>query len=136
MQMFKVRLSSFGFLLLAAAVTPLGCGPSGPKLVHVSGTVTLDGKPLTSGTVTFVADASKGNTQMGTPAGNIGTDGTYKISTEGKNGSPLGWYKVTVVTNFPARRRGPLPSIRNTPTRPKPTCPSRSWQTPSRGPTT
>ena len=106
MQMFKVRLSSFGFLLLAAAVTPLGCGPSGPKLVHVSGTVTLDGTPLQSGTVTFVADASKGNTQMGTPAGNIGTDGTYKISTEGKNGSPLGWYKVTVVTNFPGAPPG------------------------------
>ncbi len=101
MKMFKVRLSSFGFLLLAAAVTVLGCGPSGPKLVPVSGKVTLDGTPLKSGTVTLVADASKNNTQKGIPAGAIGPDGTYKISTEGKNGAPLGWYKVTVATSFP-----------------------------------
>jgi hypothetical protein len=60
-----------------------------------------DGTPLKSGTVTFTRDESKNNTQKGTPAASIGPDGTYRISTEGKDGSPLGWYKVTVITKFP-----------------------------------
>jgi hypothetical protein len=31
----------------------MGCGPSGPKVVPVSGTITMDGKPLADGLVSF-----------------------------------------------------------------------------------
>jgi hypothetical protein len=34
----------------------LGCGSSKPEMVDVSGTVTLDGKPLPDGYIVFVAD--------------------------------------------------------------------------------
>lgn len=30
-----------------------GCGPTGPKMVAVSGTVTMDGKPLADGLISF-----------------------------------------------------------------------------------
>jgi hypothetical protein len=101
MPMFKIRLSSFGFALLAAVLPTLGCGSSGPKLASVSGKVTLDGAPLKSGTVNLVADESKGTKQAGTSSGAIGSDGTYKITTDGKDGAPLGWYKVVVITMTP-----------------------------------
>jgi hypothetical protein len=101
MYTFNGRLSLFGVALLAAVATLPGCGPSGPKTASVSGKVTLDGTPLTSGTVNLVGDESKGNTHKGTSAGSIGPDGTYKVSTDGKDGAPLGWYKVLVVTKFP-----------------------------------
>jgi hypothetical protein len=102
MRMFKIRLSSFGFVLLAAVASTLGCGPaSGPKLAPVSGKVLLDGAPLKSGTINLVADESKGAKQTGSSSGSIGPDGTFKITTDGKDGAPLGWYKVVVVTMVP-----------------------------------
>jgi len=39
-------------VLLGTAIVA-GCGPSGPIMVPVSGTVTLDGKPLDDGTIYF-----------------------------------------------------------------------------------
>ena len=50
----------------AAAGFLVGCGESGPKLVPVSGTVTLNGKPLEGAAVAFQPDASL---QGGLPAG-------------------------------------------------------------------
>lgn len=38
----------------------LGCGPSGPKLYPVQGTVTLDGKPLAEGNV-YLREAETGD---------------------------------------------------------------------------
>jgi hypothetical protein len=111
MYTFNGRLSWFGLALLGAVATLPGCGPSGPRLEPVSGKVTLDGTPLKSGTVTLVADESKGTKQVGTSAGAIGSDGTYKITTDGKDGAPLGWYKVVVVTMGPGMGQvdtGPL----------------------------
>jgi hypothetical protein len=101
MYIFKIRPSLFGLVLLAAVFAVPGCGSSGPKLAPVSGTVTLDGTPLKSGTVNLVADESKGAKQVGTSSGAIGSDGSYRISTDGKDGAPLGWYKVVVVTMGP-----------------------------------
>lgn len=40
-------------LLLALSVLAVGCGPGGPEVASVTGTVTLDGKPLKNATVTF-----------------------------------------------------------------------------------
>jgi hypothetical protein len=52
--------------IVAAAVAcamliTMGCGESGPKRFHVSGKVTLDGSPLSSGQVVFEPDATAGN---------------------------------------------------------------------------
>ena len=62
------------FLLTAAlAVAAVGCSNRNPIL---SGTITLDGKPLESGTVQTIPMAGDGQTA----ATAIGTDGRYKVS--------------------------------------------------------
>jgi hypothetical protein len=82
----------------AAAVAGIlvGCGEgeSGPKLVPVSGTVTLNGKPLEGATVSFQPD---GSTPGVMPAEDItGPDGNYKAITKGRSGVAPGKYKVVV----------------------------------------
>src|SRR5690348_17264028 len=54
------------------------------RLVPVSGKVTLDNKPLTTGTVTLKPDKEKGNAAKVEPIGKIAEDGTYTIETNGK----------------------------------------------------
>jgi hypothetical protein len=94
-----VILAAWGLLSLA------GCG--GPKLVPVSGAVTLDGKPLSHGAVSFNADASKGNTVTVSCLGRLNEQGQYQLKTIGVKksdsgtGAPLGWYKVTLFTGLP-----------------------------------
>jgi hypothetical protein len=44
----------FGACLLATLVSQLGCSqPAGPKTMHVWGDVSLDGKPVEDGAITF-----------------------------------------------------------------------------------
>jgi hypothetical protein len=87
-------LFACGFLTLA------GCG--GPKLVPVSGTVMLDGKPLSHCGVSFSADTSKGNKGALSSVGRLDARGQYTLRTfgvkasEGGTGAPVGWYKVTL----------------------------------------
>ena len=84
-------------ILCAAGLTCLvGCGV---KRVPVTGTVTVDGQPLSGGILTFAPDASKGNTAQISGEGTV-QDGHYEIQTNGVTkadtgpGLPLGWYKV------------------------------------------
>jgi hypothetical protein len=70
----------------------------------VSGTVAIAGQPLTSGSVSFHPDASRGNTSQHHPTGTINVDGTYQLYTTGKKGAPPGWYKVLV---FATDKSGP-----------------------------
>jgi len=72
----------------------VGCGGSGPKLVPVSGTVMLDTQPLKAGNVQFVPDATRNKSEE-IAIGEI-RDGKYELSTRGKKGAPLGWYKVVI----------------------------------------
>lgn len=52
MHISTVRLSTTLFIVLACLT--LGCGGGGgPRLAHVSGTVTLDGEPLSDALVSF-----------------------------------------------------------------------------------
>ena len=90
--------------LLACGLSALiGCG--GPKTVPVSGTATLDGKPLNRGIVFFNPDASKGNNARLACRGSIGGGGQYELYTEDVSkvykGCPVGWYKVTLVPLVP-----------------------------------
>jgi hypothetical protein len=83
-----------GFLLLLIVS---GCGGSSKTvLVPASGTVTLGESAMTSGTVTFHPDESKGNTEKLSPTGMIDGSGNYNLTTDGRDGAPVGWYKVTV----------------------------------------
>jgi hypothetical protein len=88
-------LSAF---LLSAVAGLSGCGQSDslPKLqvYEVTGKVVLaDGKPLSSGVISFVPT---GNLPI-TPSANIASDGTFSLVTGGSGvGAPAGEYKVRV----------------------------------------
>ena len=95
--------------LLAVALFALnGCSPADPvgKRVHVEGVVSVDGMPLTRGTMSFRADESKGNSQKHEPYAAIGPDGRYKVITMGKDGCAPGWYKVLIESKEPPREDG------------------------------
>ena len=79
------------FCLLALLA---GCGPSYDATI--SGTVTMDGSPLTKGTVSFHPTAG-GPVATGT----IQSDGAFEVQTATTEGLSPGEYKVTVVATDP-----------------------------------
>ena len=102
---FSLRPSSRSVGLGLAVATCLfvqACGPSEEitPLTPVTGKVTFDGKPYTTGQVVFNPDKEKGNNTTKVPSGSIQPDGSYTIQTGSskgqKDGAPAGWYKVTV----------------------------------------
>lgn len=86
------------FLCCAALLAAWGCGgSSGPdNLVPVSGKVTLKGKALTRGTVSYRADKLRGSKETLEPYAEIQPDGTYTLYTNKKPGAPPGKYIVLV----------------------------------------
>lgn len=74
-------------LFLASALLLAGCGDSGPKRYAVSGTISIKGKPIPLGNITFVPQEPGG---MG--GGSAVTDGKYAIAQE--VGLTAGKYKV------------------------------------------
>jgi len=80
---------------LAALALAAGCGKGELPTAPVSGTVTFNGQPLTSGKVEF-----KSETHGISAWGNIQPDGTYQLYTYGSEKSPdgavLGKHKVAV----------------------------------------
>lgn len=89
------------------ATLTLGCS-RGPATAEVSGTVTLDGKPLSFGSVMFQSAAG------GQPArGDIQPDGTFVLSTfQPGDGAMVGNHRVRVVcysSQDPAKQgQGPM----------------------------
>lgn len=80
-------------LLVAAAA---GCGQdSEPALIPVAGMITIDGKPATSGGVSY-RDVATGMIQ---PGASIEADGTYKLIHDRQEGAPAGQYRVLVFVN-------------------------------------
>jgi hypothetical protein len=87
------------FLLLLGLLSLGGCKGSGadlPALAPVKGTVTLDGKPLTSGQVTLLPQNVEKGKELAPSTGQIDSSGNYEITTGGKAGAPLGPAKLTV----------------------------------------
>src|SRR5262249_17348982 len=77
--------------LLAALVGVSGCGV---KRIPTSGTITLDGKPMTLGVLQFIPDASKGN-KLRLACGGAISNGRGSLATPGREpaaprGAP-GW---------------------------------------------
>jgi hypothetical protein len=93
-------------LWVLAALLLGGCEPSGPKLVPVSGKVTIDGKPLTIGSIQFVPENAR-------PAyGEIGSDGSFKLKTDEAEGVVLGQHKVVVTAQETAGTEATGESVR------------------------
>jgi hypothetical protein len=92
-----------------------GCG--GLTLVPVSGKVTLGGKPLKGGGVSYVPDASEGNDARVSCVGRIDSQGRYTLRTDGVKGSdsgkgaPPGWYKVILLTTLPGSPEISVPDM-------------------------
>ena len=76
-------------LLLATCCVLAGCG--GPKLLPVSGVVTLDGQPVAGAGVMFLP-ADKGPATGGT----TDATGKFELSTTNRRGIAPGRYRVTV----------------------------------------
>jgi hypothetical protein len=114
-----IPLSPIGFrfgcaLLLAGLLSAtLGCSNE-VKLIPVSGRVTVNGKPLTSGWVCFKPDKAKGNTFGGEPIGEINDQGEYTLNYRGKPGAPPGAYKITVTSTGPTTSDNTTVKTQNT----------------------
>jgi hypothetical protein len=84
-----------------------GCGQDS-KLGSVYGTVRLDEKPVTKGTVRFVPAAGRAAT------GKIQSDGTFTLGTYGESdGALLGTHKVAVIAYDAAEDSRPAYEVRN-----------------------
>src|SRR5262249_53512413 len=80
-----------------AVVLALGCG--GPKkFAPVSGTVTMDGKPLAGATVTFIPVPDPGSIEAGDGSvGKTNEKGEYTLmSSKGRSGAQVGKHKVSI----------------------------------------
>lgn len=76
--------------IIVATVAAEGCS-RGPRVVPVSGTVEVDGAPLTSGAITVIPDHGRAAT------GTIGKDGRFTLTTfVPGDGSILGRHRVVV----------------------------------------
>ena len=82
---------------LTVACVAVGCG----RRAEVSGVVTLDGKPLPAGVVTF-SPANAGPSGYGA----IAADGSYTVQLGSSQGLPPGEYVVTVAANAAAAAGG------------------------------
>jgi hypothetical protein len=84
-------------LICATAAVLVGCGAKGPpppKLIPVSGTVSLDGQPLVSATLTFMP---AGSTPGAGGFGKTDAQGKYQLTyARGGTGVPAGEYRVTI----------------------------------------
>ncbi|MDY0166653.1 MAG: hypothetical protein RBS80_08930 [Thermoguttaceae bacterium] len=96
--------------LAAAALAGLllsGCGDGRPRRVRVSGRVTIDGQPLSSGFVRLVPDNARPS------VGRIGEDGSFTLTTFAReDGSVPGKHRVAVVAydeSTPAQLRWLVP---------------------------
>ena len=100
----RFRRAAVGIVAALFGLAAGGCGSSLDS--SVSGTVTMDGKPLELGngtcTVSFYPEA-------GGPAAQarVAPDGTYALKTGSTQGIRSGKYTVTVVATGPSREPPP-----------------------------
>jgi hypothetical protein len=85
--------------IVLCAIAFSGCGRSPFELAPVTGTVTIDGKPLTSARVMFAPVAKPGTHESGKPAvGRLGADGSFHLTTyDDDDGAVVGDHWVTII---------------------------------------
>jgi hypothetical protein len=110
------------FVACLAAAGLMGCS-GGEELIAVQGIVTMRGRPLTEGSVSFRPDASQGNASLHHPTGGIDGEGKYRLWAGRSEGAPPGWYKVVVIANEPEKQQ---PNMVH-PGMPKPIVDRRYW---------
>lgn len=92
MRIQNSRIAWLGLMVLVA-----GCGGNASdqqKLSPVTGTVTLDGKPLSGAVITFVPTGATHGTGA---RGRTDDDGKYELATRSRRkGAPAGDYRVMV----------------------------------------
>jgi hypothetical protein len=106
--MFQSSSRSISSLVLLAVLSLTGCqkGGSLPNLVAVKGTVTLDGQPLSFGTVSFAPIDSEGQ-----PATGKIVDGQFTMLTSVDSpGVVPGNYKVRIESVEPLGEMSPNPA--------------------------
>lgn len=83
--------------LIGLAVCP-GCGKQAFETAYVSGTVVVNGEPVSGGSIIFTPTAKGEDTLAGKSAmGYIEADGSFVLSTYGtSDGAVVGSHKVTV----------------------------------------
>lgn len=92
-------------IALLAVFFCTGCRDGGERFIPVSGKVSIEGKPLIVGSVSFRPDAAKGNPSQHHPTGSIDPSGNFELYTIGKKGAPPGWYKVVVFADANAQSK-------------------------------
>ncbi len=88
---------------LSMVIVCVGCGSKVPyNVAPVSGTVTLDGQPLTGGKVMFAPIAQGNTAKAGKPGfGQLNADGTFVISTYSDgDGAVVGMHWVSIMRNL------------------------------------
>lgn len=98
-----MRRTFVGLIGLSAAALIAGCG-GGPKVVPVSGVVTVDGKPYKDAVVSFQPVGTKENPNPGRGSAGI-TDGQgrFTLVYDGTEpGALVGKHRVRIFTNFGA----------------------------------
>jgi hypothetical protein len=103
-------LAQTGWLALALAATA-GCGGGAVRHAPVEGRVFFRGAPLAGGTIVFAPDPGHGASGP-LAVGEIDAQGRYRLRTDGGEGAPVGWHRVTVAAgpgapDFPARYGDP-----------------------------
>src|SRR5262249_42117903 len=76
----------------------IGCGKGGPKVVPVSGRVTLDQQPLANADVTFSPESGSGTTAGLESSGRTDEQGNYslKVIQDRRDGAAVGTHKVRI----------------------------------------
>jgi hypothetical protein len=96
---------------LLAAIPASGCGDASGvgRTVPVTGKVTFNDTPWTAKTtiLMFKPDAAEGNSSPFEPTGTVDANGSYRLTTNGKNGAPPGWYKVVITAREEAAPEHP-----------------------------
>ncbi len=94
----KTTRPAWAVLWFSLSLVGFACsGPELPPMEPVSGTVTLDGKPLATGSVQFIpVGVSAGEALPAT--GMIDKTGNYELSTAGVSGAVVGRHQVRVVS--------------------------------------
>src|SRR5438128_1674635 len=102
----RVRASSFRPIVLAIGLASVGCGSDdGLPRQAVTGSVSLGGKPLASGTINFMPADPTGEV---TPVAAIISDGVYSISRA--DGPIPGAYRVSISSPQPDTSRPGRPA--------------------------
>ncbi len=90
--LYRPTVATLAIATLLVATS--GCADGGPKLVPVSGRVTIDGKPLPYGYIRFIPEQGRASDAQ------LESDGTFTLRYSGeREGAVLGNHRVEIAAN-------------------------------------